>query len=342
MNPWGTSKETLPAGEVFLHNASRLCGGVAQLVEHGSWYPKVTGSIPVTSAIAFLQKLRFKVKCALAYAWRFYFTPRSMQKTVLITGSTSGIGLLTARRFAEAGHRVCLHGRNSKKLADVAKELASIGNGQAVPQYVADFSDLGQVRAMAADIQREAPQLDVLINNAGVFMTANPKTAAGLDVRFVVNTLAPCLLTELLLPLLARAADARVISLSSAAQSSVSLAALRGETPLADYEAYAQSKLALTMWSADLARRHPAITAIAANPASLLDTNMVQEAFGHARASADVGADILFRLATAAEYAGKTGQYFDNDRGEFAPAHPDTLDASTSAEVVQAVRDLAL
>ena len=221
-------------------------------------------------------------------------------------------------------------------------EVAGAADVQPIRQYVADLSDLGQVRAMAADIQRELAQLDVLINNAGVFMTATPRAKNGLDTRFVVNTLAPCLLTELLVPLLARAADARVISLSSAAQGSVSLAALRGETPLADYQAYAQSKLALTMWSTDLARRFPRLTITAVNPGSLLDTAMVQQAFGSARASADVGADILFSLATSPEYAGKTGQYFDNDRGEFGPAHPDTLDAATSTQVVQSLRALAL
>ncbi|TCI01261.1 SDR family NAD(P)-dependent oxidoreductase, partial [Corallincola luteus] len=132
-----------------------------------------------------------------------------MQKTILITGSTDGIGLATANMLLAQGHRILLHGRNADKLNKVKTELAAqaVNNGS-VAGYVADLSDMAGVEALAtavaADLTAKHQTLDVLINNAGVFNVPNPMTPAGLDVRFVVNTLAPYLLTQKLLPVLAK------------------------------------------------------------------------------------------------------------------------------------------
>ncbi|RMD72106.1 MAG: SDR family NAD(P)-dependent oxidoreductase [Bacteroidetes bacterium] len=184
------------------------------------------------------------------------------------------------------------------------------------------------------------PRLDVLINNAGVFRAAEPITPCGIDVRFVVNYLAPCVLTPMALALLQKSADGRVINVSSAAQAPVSLRALRGEVRLGEYEAYAQSKLALTMWSVWLASRHAELTVIPVNPGSLLDTKMVREAFGHHRASATVGADILCRLALDQDVRRHSGQFFDNDLGAFTLPHPDARDAQKVARLIQATEEV--
>jgi NAD(P)-dependent dehydrogenase (short-subunit alcohol dehydrogenase family) len=266
-----------------------------------------------------------------------------MSKTILITGSTDGIGLATARKLVTLGHHVLLHGRNPAKLENARQALSALPGGGRVEGFVADLSRLADVVSFAHAVSANHTQLDVLINNAGVFKTTETTTPEGLDVRFAVNTLAPCLLTQKLMPLLG--ASGRVINLSSAAQSPVDLDALAGRIRLADdYTAYAQSKLALTMWSRSLALslngRGPAI--IAVNPGSLLGTKMVTEGFGVAGADIGIGADILVRAALSDEFGEATGLYFDNDTGRFASPHPDALDAQKSQEVISVIEAILL
>ena len=260
--------------------------------------------------------------------------PESMQKTILITGSTDGIGLQTAKRLVSLGHHVILHGRNPSKLEKAQQELKASSNGR-VSGFVADLSVFQDVENLAKSVATEFPSLDVLINNAGVFSTPHPITPDGLDVRFVVNTLAPYLLTRRLLPSLHK--NGRVVNLSSAAQAPVDLRALAGQAKLPDGAAYAQSKLALTMWShrlgLELGEEGP--TLVAVNPGSFLGTKMVKEAYGMAGGDVNVGAEILCRASLDDEFASPTGRYFDNDSGRFAPPHVDALDDRKCREVVE-------
>ncbi|MEO0788095.1 MAG: SDR family NAD(P)-dependent oxidoreductase [Bacteroidota bacterium] len=244
-----------------------------------------------------------------------------MRKTILITGSTDGIGKLAAIKLAKSDHKLYLHGRNPDKLSATISEIVTTTNNQNIDGFVADFSNLDQVSTMAHQINDRVSTLDVLINNAGVYKSARTNNENSLDLRFVVNYLAPYKLTLELLPLL-RASAARVINLSSAAQAPVSLNALRGEKQIPTHSSYAQSKLALSMWSAHLAKTEPQLNVIAVNPGSLLNTNMVREGFGFHQASADVGAKILYDLAISDQYKNDSGKYFDNDRGGFGQIHP--------------------
>ncbi|MDV7145913.1 SDR family NAD(P)-dependent oxidoreductase [Tropicimonas sp. TH_r6] len=261
-------------------------------------------------------------------------------KTIVITGATDGIGLETAKRLASEGHRLLLHGRNPEKLSAARQSVSEISGAGSIATYLADLSDLSDTAALADAIAADTDQLDVIINNAGIFRTPNPITADGHDIRFMVNTIAPFLLTEKLLPLLP--ANGRIINLSSAAQSPVSLAALEGKTRLEDMEAYAQSKLAITMWTRDMADRlgtdGPAV--IAVNPGSLLASKMVKEGFGVAGSDLGIGASILRGAALSEEFATATGKYFDNDSGNFASPHPAGLSALDNAAVVAAIRKI--
>lgn len=262
-----------------------------------------------------------------------------MQKTILVTGSTDGIGLETAKMLASMDHHVLLHGRNLAKLKEAERQVSELVNGGDVESYVADLSRMADVEALAKAVTEKHTQLDVLINNAGIFKTSEAITQEGLDVRFAVNTLAPYLLTQRLLPLLGP--SARVINLSSAAQSTVNPEALAGRVRLSDdLDAYAQSKLAITMWSRALALslkdKGPAF--IAVNPGSLLGTKMVKEGFGMAGKDIRIGADILIRAALSDEFETVSGQYFDNDTGQFATPHLDALNAQKTEEVVHAIK----
>lgn len=260
-----------------------------------------------------------------------------MPKTILITGATDGIGRETARRLSAEGHHVLIHGRNADKLAATSKDLSAQPGAGPVETFQADLSDLVAVARLGREVRAAHGRLDVLINNAGVFKTDQPVTPDGRDTRFVVNTLAPALLTRLLLPVIP--ADGRVVHLSSAAQAPVDLEALAGRRKLDAMEAYAQSKLALTMWSQALgAETGPGgPVTVAVNPGSLLATNMVREGFGVAGNDIGIGADILAQAALSDAFADATGQYFDNDSRRFAPPHADAANPATVARVVEAI-----
>lgn len=252
-----------------------------------------------------------------------------MTKTILITGSTDGIGLLTAKMLAEKGHKILIHGRSATKL-----EAASSAIGGDVMTFAADLSSLSDTKRLASEVLSKVGELDVLINNAGVYKTPNPILANGQDTRFVVNTLAPYLLTQLLLP--SMSTKGRVINLSSAAQATVDIAAMEGHRRLGDMEAYAQSKRAITLWSAGLAKRIPqGPIIIAVNPGSLLASKMVKEGFGVAGNDLRIGADILCKLALDDTFSNATGQYWDNDSERFAP-----VDGSQTTEVMDTIERL--
>lgn len=250
-------------------------------------------------------------------------------KKILITGATDGIGLETARKFKSLGLELIVHGRNLEKLEKVAKELE-------VDSIRADLSNLSEVREMANTLLSKYEKIDVLVNNAGVFKTPNPRTKDGYDVRYVVNTFAPYLLTKKLLPILK---DGRVINLSSAAQASVDFDALLGKVEMNDFEAYAQSKLAITMWSRHLAnqlgKNGPII--IAVNPASLLGTKMVKEGFNTSGNDISIGVNILTSLSLDTEHANHSGDYYDNDSKRYAPPQADGLDANKANKIVELI-----
>ena len=261
-----------------------------------------------------------------------------MKKKILITGATDGIGLETAKMLVTVGHDLLLHGRNREKLTAIESKLTSIPTKGRIETFVADFSRMKDVTALADAIAQSHTSLDVLINNAGIYAPGST-TADGIDIRFAVNTFAPLLLTRRLMPLLGT--SARIVNLSSAAQSGVDPNAFVGRAFLPDGAAYAQSKLALTMWSYALAHTFgadgPAV--IAVNPGSMLGSKMVKDAFGVEGGDLRVGADVLTRAALSDEFADASGKYFDNDAGRFASPHSDAIDLVKSKKILQAMED---
>ncbi|SHO57319.1 SDR family NAD(P)-dependent oxidoreductase [Vibrio quintilis] len=256
-----------------------------------------------------------------------------MPEKILITGATDGIGLATARTLVEQGHHVLIHGRNPEKLQKTEVLLSAMGK---TDSYLSDLSDLADVKRFAETITEKHQSLDVLINNAGILRTPHSRTADGLDVRFVVNTVAPYLLTKKLLPLFSQ--HGRIINLSSAAQSPLSIGALMGQCgEMEAMNAYSQSKLAITMWSYALSEQqdHHAPVIIAVNPGSLLGSKMVKDGFGIAGKDIRIGADILVQAALSDEFKEAGGLYFDNDSGQFTVPHPDARDINKGKELIR-------
>ncbi len=254
--------------------------------------------------------------------------------TILLTGSTDGIGKLAAAQLAKEGHQMILHGRNREKLQETIAEIKDKSGNPKIDGSIADLSDFGSIQKMIQELSDKVSKIDVIINNAGVFKSSIPSNRNGLDLRFAVNYFAPYILTYGLMPLLQKGSSPRVINLSSAAQSSVSIPALKGHEKLSEQEAYAQSKLALTMWSFYLSQQFDFLNVIALNPGSLLNTKMVQEAYGRYWSPADKGADIIYDLAVSDQYANRSGQYFDNDKGAFSKAHSDAYNPQKISHLI--------
>ncbi len=259
-----------------------------------------------------------------------------MSKTILITGATDGIGLETAKILLDKGHHVILSGRNEKKMAAVVDELSAKGSLDSV---IADLSSLQAVNQLAVNVAKRYSKIDVLINNAGILESKTPLNEHGHDVRFVVNTLAPYLLTKKLMPNFE--SDSRIINLSSAAQASINLSALAGNNVvLESMDAYAQSKLAIAMWTVFLAEKYASGPEfIAVNPGSLLGSKMVKEKFGISGNDVLVGANILVEAALSEKFAHASGKYFDNDLGDFGNPHADANNPKKVSDVIAVIED---
>ncbi len=183
--------------------------------------------------------------------------PSMTGKTVLITGGTAGIGRAAAVGLASMGARVGITGRDRDRAEGAAAEIVRASGNPAVDVFVADMSSQAEVRRLAGEVLAAYPRLDVLLNNVGGFWAHRHVTADGLEHTFALNHLAPFLLTDLLLERLVASAPARVVTVSSGAQSMgrIDFDDLMGEGKYSGQRAYNQSKLANVMFTYELARR---------------------------------------------------------------------------------------
>lgn len=139
-----------------------------------------------------------------------------MQKLILITGATDGIGKITALKLAEKGHHIIVHGRNKTKAQRVVAELKQASHNQQIDYLIADLFSMAAIAKLAQTFQQRYDHLDVLINNAGAVLNDKRfETVDGFEGTMALNVLAPLLLTQLLLPALQAAPEGRVINMSS-------------------------------------------------------------------------------------------------------------------------------
>ena len=266
-------------------------------------------------------------------------------KTVLITGGTGGIGKATAIRLAAMGARVGIVGRSLGRTQRAAAEICSESGNAVVDAFGADMSSQVEVRRLASDVLDVYPRLDVLINNVGGFWSHRHVTADGLERTFALNHLAPFLLTSLLLDRLIASAPARIVTVSSGAQSMGTIAFddLMGEDRYSGQQAYNQSKLANVMFTYELARRlaGTGVTATALHPGM---TNTSFSAEDPSRVFAPLvlvmrpfmkkperGADTPVYLASSPAAEGLTGQFFANR--ESKRSSKSSYDANTTARL---------
>lgn len=237
--------------------------------------------------------------------------------TVLITGGNSGIGLAAAHEFAARGARVCLACRDQQKAQAAVQEIRARTPGAEVELYRLDLASLDAVRRFTGEFSARHPVLDALVNNAGAYCNSQRHTADGYELTFGANTLAPILLTELLLPSLEQAADGRIVHLASMAHLAgrIDFDSFRGRRPYIAFSAYAQSKLGNLLYSNALARRtrvasnaiHPGAVA---SPLYRELPSLLYASFRWALISPEAAGRLIADLALAARYKGVSGGYF--------------------------------
>jgi len=257
--------------------------------------------------------------------------------TILITGATSGLGHRVAADLAMQGATLLLHGRDRRRGEQLAQELADISGKAHQFLFNADFASLAEVNRLADSVTVSQPRIDVLVNNAGLGAGPDPQrretSVDGYELRFAVNYLAPFLLTRRLLPLLLRGAaedgEARIVNVASVAQQPLDFNDVMLTAGYDGMRAYSQSKLALIMFSFDLAEElsGSGVTVHALHPETLMDTRMVREWFGTPRATVEAGARHLERLVLSSDLDGISGRYFDRDSEARAATQAYDVDA---------------
>lgn len=207
-------------------------------------------------------------------SWTLDDMPSQRGRTILITG-TGGLGFEDALALARAGSDVIIAGRNPVKGADAVRRIKERLPQASVTLEIVDLGDLASIEALAKRLKETRDHIDVLINNAGVMTPpVRETTKDGFELQFGTNYLGHFALTRALLPLLIRAQDPRVVTLSSIAVRSASAAInfddLQAERSYKPMPVYSQSKLACLMFAFELQRRSQeagwGITSIAAHP----------------------------------------------------------------------------
>ena len=241
-------------------------------------------------------------------------------KTVLITGSTDGIGKASAEELARLGAKVIVHGRSSDRCASVAEEIHQLTGNHAVGWVAADLASLNEVTAMADQIRTRYGQLQVLVNNAGVYMEKHILTENGHEMTLAVNYLSHFLLTNLLIKRLKANAPSRIINVASVAHTRghIEFDNLQGGKDFSPYDAYALSKLANVLFTVELAERlkDSGMTVNCLHP-GVIGTKLLRAGFPQlSGATAQEGAKTVVYLASSADVSGVTGKYFSNMREE--------------------------
>jgi retinol dehydrogenase-12 len=264
-----------------------------------------------------------------------------MSKPVcLITGATDGVGKATATALARKGFKVVIAARNPGKASAAKDEIEAVVGVSDVEVLIADLASLAQVQQLADRFKTQHPRLDVLINNAGVMLSRRQVTEDGLEATWQINYLSAFLLTHLLTDALKVSGQGRIVNLSSSVYSIGKIAPNQGsgQSGYSAIGAYAASKLAMLLFSLELAERlrETRVTANAVHP-GVVRTQMLGTAEGLFKliallatpfaVSPEKGASASVMLASSPDVARMTGLYWANGKPQLVKSRFNTPEA---------------
>src|SRR5437016_2245624 len=269
-------------------------------------------------------------------------------KVVMITGANSGIGKAASLALAKMGANVVMVTRNKEKGEAAKSEIIRESQNGSVDLLLADLSSLESVRRLAAEFQKKYSKLHVLVNNAGLFNQRRKVTTDGYENTFATNYLAPFLLTNLQLPTLEASAPSRIINVSSVGHYNghVNFDDLNLEKDYGGWKAYGQSKLALVLFTHELAKKlqGTGVTVNAVHPGTVA-TNIWTRPLGPAgfimalpklfMASPKEGAETIVYLASSDDAKDLNGEYLEKLKVK------KSSDESYDEEVAQRLWDIS-
>jgi NAD(P)-dependent dehydrogenase (short-subunit alcohol dehydrogenase family) len=246
-------------------------------------------------------------------------------KVCIITGANSGIGKATAMGLSNMGATVVMVCRDQARGEEAQKEIKELTGNDNIDLMIADLSSQASLRELAENIQQRYQHIHVLVNNAGLINLTRQETTEGFEAIFAVNYLAPFLLTNLLLDELKASAPARIINVSSDSHQSgyINMHDLQSKQQYRFMRSYGQSKLAVVLFTYELARRlqgtgvtanclHPGFVAtnFAQNGVGKAGRSIVKLIFSSLGISPEEGAKTSIYLASSPEVEGVSGKYF--------------------------------
>ena len=234
-------------------------------------------------------------------------------KIILVTGSTDGIGKQTALELALQNHQVIIHGRSKEKCLKTLEEIKSKSSNTKIDFVVADLANFNEVKQMAEEFKTKFDHLNVLINNAGVYLKKRMTDEKGIELTFKINHLAHFYLTYLLFDLIKKSEDRRIINVSSIAHENADddLSDIMLEKDYSGYRSYANSKLYNILFTYALHRRikNSNVKVFALHP-GVISTKLLYEGFRISGSPLSVGAETPVYLATSNDVINESGKYF--------------------------------
>lgn len=264
-----------------------------------------------------------------------YTKERMDGKICVITGATSGVGYEACKELAKAGATIVSINRNKEKSEQLCEEIRSI-SGLESYYFLADFSDLNQVREATKAILAQFPKIDILINNAGVHMTTRQLTKDGHEMAFCVNHLASFLITSIMLKRMVKSAPSRIVQINSEGHRFNGLIiddltwANRKYKGLKGYGASKTAQL-MTVWELDDLLKNKGVTINAMHPGAVksnIGTNngklynlyskyIIQPMLKEAKISGEA----IYYLAASKEMEGVSGKFYNLTNEEIPAKH---------------------
>ena len=241
-------------------------------------------------------------------------------KTIIVTGSNSGIGKEAALQLAQSGHQVLMLSRDSEKSRTAQQEIITASDNQNVVLIPVDLAEPVSIRQAVAEIQAKYPKIDVLVNNAGIYKVKRAENSQGIEMSFAVNYLATFMLCQLLIDNLAVGGNGRIINVVSELYKSgkIDFDDLMLEKGYKVGKAYANAKFAAVLYSAKLAEivREKGITVNALHPGVLATgvfrdyPKLLDKFMSLFLEKSEKGGERIAYLATDEAVAKTTGKYF--------------------------------